>query len=503
MFFKTLPIIIVLITYSSCQKLEISNLNDQPLLTLRLGNCKIQTGIIRVIHPINITDLEITVNLLTNTVYQKTNNYLSQLAKHKVKELYNNFLEIRSSNHRGKRSLESIGTAWKWIGGSPDATDLRIINKTMNELIVSNNQQYKVNEQIGNRLKAITKAINEVIESKAKNKIILDEMDTIITIMKIDMINKILEDIAEAITLSKMALTSSKVLSPNEISVIKSILDDQGVRTDLPDEALNLVKPVIAVNEKTLLYIINIPQVNQEEQSMLRIIPVTKNGQIITQFPKFLIKWKENLYSTTQPYEYIQRSTYIAKFSDNCIEPLINGKTGKCSTKESSKTDIRLLTDDLILLDNAKNDLLRSNCGPDDRNLTGNILITFSNCSIHCRNQTFLSNTKITNTTIIQGAMHNLLMDQQPEQDVLQIINNMAITNRQKIDHVYLMQFDNKLWDWSLLGGISISMILTITISVFAFLTYRKSFYKIISKIARKRKAKTPTPTDDKLNQDA
>ena len=99
--------------------------------------------------------------------------------------------------------------------------------------------------------------------------------------------------------------------------------------------------------------------------------------------------------------------------------------------------------------------------------------------------------------------MHNLFIHQLPERDVLQIINNMTIANRKKIDHVYLMQFNSKLGDWSLLGGISISMILTVTISVFAFLIYRKSFYTIISKLARKRKAKMPSRTDDKLNQDA
>ena len=63
------------------------------------GKCKIQTGNINVIHPINITEIETTVNLLTNVVYQKTNNYLSQIAKHKIKELYSNLVEIRPRDH--------------------------------------------------------------------------------------------------------------------------------------------------------------------------------------------------------------------------------------------------------------------------------------------------------------------------------------------------------------------------------------------------------------------
>lgn len=254
------------------------------------------------------------------------------------------------------------------MAGSLDAEDLRIINKTMNELITSNNEQYQVNEQLNNRLNTITRTINGIIEGKVKNRIILDEMETIIIIMKIDVINKLLEDIAEAVILSKLTVTSNKILSLNEIFIIKKILEEQGIQTDLPDEALHLVQPSVAVNDHTLLYIINVPQMCKEEGSIVRIVPTTKNGQIIKQFPDYLIKIGETRYTTNQPTKYIQRSTYIREYSDNCIQPLIEGKMSKCSTKESSKTKISLLTDGMLLINNAMNDLLQSDCGPDDHN---------------------------------------------------------------------------------------------------------------------------------------
>lgn len=64
----------------------------------------------------------------------------------------------------------------------------------MNELITSNNEQYQINEQLNNLLNTIIKIINEIIQNMAKNRIALDEIDTIVTIMKIDVINKLLED---------------------------------------------------------------------------------------------------------------------------------------------------------------------------------------------------------------------------------------------------------------------------------------------------------------------
>ena len=96
----------------------------------------------------------------------------------------------------------------------------------------------------------------------------------------------------------------------------------------------------------------------------------------------------------------------------------------------------------MLLNSNANQDLLHSNCGPDDRKVSGNIIITFFNCTIYCQNQSFSSNVRKMETTMIQGAMCNLILNQHPEEDALQMINNKTISNREKIVHVYLMQCD-------------------------------------------------------------
>ena len=192
-----------------------------------------------------------------------------------------------------------IGTAWKWIGGSPDAEDLRILNQTMNELIESNNQQYKVNEELGKRLQILTNAINKVIESKNRNQIMLDEIEVLSTIIKIDTINKLLENIQEAIMLFKASLASNKILSLKEIYTIRTLLEEQGIAVDLHDEALNLVKPRIAINANTLLYITRVPQLGKEEAQVIRVAALNQDGQIIKHHPDYIIKSRTNFYSFT------------------------------------------------------------------------------------------------------------------------------------------------------------------------------------------------------------
>lgn len=163
----TLVGIIVLASTMMCQELSIRNLHQDAILMQQLGPCKIQIfENIRIIHPIILADLELTINQLTNFVYNRNNNnnVLTEISKHKIRELYTSLLQIEPRTHYRRKRWDVIGTTWKWIAGSPDAQDLRIINGTLNELINENNNQYKVNEQISQRIGELTKVINQIVE---------------------------------------------------------------------------------------------------------------------------------------------------------------------------------------------------------------------------------------------------------------------------------------------------------------------------------------------------
>ncbi|XP_062540989.1 uncharacterized protein LOC134209024 [Armigeres subalbatus] len=192
---------IFLLLEISCHELTIRNLHKDLLLMQKRTPCRIQTGNIRILHPINLTEIEFTINQLTNLVYHKrmNNNALIEISKYKIRDLYSNFLQIKPSSHKRTKRWDIIGTTWKWIAGSPDAQDLRIIDKSLHQLTNENNHQVKVNHQIGKRISELTTTINQIIEKQQINKIILDELDIVTTILKIDTLNKILISIQEAI----------------------------------------------------------------------------------------------------------------------------------------------------------------------------------------------------------------------------------------------------------------------------------------------------------------
>nr|XP_029725075.1 uncharacterized protein LOC115265015 [Aedes albopictus] len=468
------------------QNLQILNLNDQPILILNKYPCKIQIGNFRIIHEINITDLETTINMLTNLAYKNIDNPLANIVKHKIKNLYSNFNQIRP-NTRYTRSLDIIGSTWKWIGGSPDAHDLKIINSTMNDLIKSNNLQFQFNEQLGQRVRALTNEMRKMIEINQANKLILNEIDTLSTIINIDTINKILEEIQEAISLSKVSVTSNKILSTREITIIKNILEDQGVNIDLPDEAISFVTPKIAVNKETLLYILKVPELQKEESKIIQIFPLNHNNSIIKAYPKYLIQHKMILYTTTHPEKYVQQHSYINKFADDCIYPMVMGTSSHCEAQQEYSTTADYIADNLLLITNAKNQMMMSNCGPDNRTMNGNFLITFSNCSILFEKQKFTSKEIITKTPVLDGATYNIAINRKFSENTLESLDNRTLKNRKQIQHIYLQQSRNEIWNWSLLSGITISTLVTITIIVFAYFYFSHLTMGILNKIKKKK----------------
>ena len=64
------------------QDLAIRNLYDEPILMQQTSICRIQTENIRIVHPTNLTEIEITINQLTNIVYhkQKNNNVFIEIS---------------------------------------------------------------------------------------------------------------------------------------------------------------------------------------------------------------------------------------------------------------------------------------------------------------------------------------------------------------------------------------------------------------------------------------
>ena len=101
---------------------------------------------------------------------------------------------------KNKRAINWIGTAWKWVAGTPDYHDMEIIESQMRRVLVNNNRQVIINSQFSDKINQTVKSFNELSNMKRKpNDKIPDNI-----ILKLHYIDEELTNIAYAIIGLKM-----------------------------------------------------------------------------------------------------------------------------------------------------------------------------------------------------------------------------------------------------------------------------------------------------------
>ena len=281
-----------------------------------------------------------------------------------------------------------------------------------------------------------------------------------------DTTNNILEDLEDTILRTRVELTNSKLLSLKEILAIETLLNEQGIKTEFPEEALNYAKPKIATRGDLLLYILQIPKV-EGNCKIIQIIPITVHNTILTDLPPYIVQNGNNLFKTREPTSTIQQDAFLEPLTDNCSTHIILGRESHCNAKFDDSTRIELIATNKILITNTKGSLVKSNCGPHNRTLNGNFIISFHNCSIQIDEHHFTSEEYVGNTKELQGAFPNLAIKWNiAQQHDIPRIHNQTIDNRMQLQHIKLKQFEHKNLLFVAFGGLSTTMVIMIIIAI-------------------------------------
>lgn len=214
---------------------------------------------------------------------------------------------------------------------------------------------------------------------------------------------------------------------------MESLLNEQAIKTEFPEEALNYAKPKITARGDLLLYILQIPKVNGNCET-IQIVPLIVQASIITDLPSFVVKSGNDLYRTMKPDSIIQHKTFLEPLRHNCSLHVILGRESQCNATDSTR--IVLISNNKILINNAKESQMNSNYGLHNRTLNGNFIITFFNCSVQIDEQIFTSEEVESNITEIQGAFPNLPIKWNIAQHHdIPHIHDQAILNRKQLEN--------------------------------------------------------------------
>lgn len=434
-----------------------------------LGPARISNNYLRLIHRIDLKIIDETIQNLNNEAQDKMNSksLMSSLIKVKIDKLNLTFRKLQPYS-RVKR-WEKLGEIWKYVSGSPDAEDLRIINKTSNSLVDQNNKQITINHIFENRLNNISNDILGML--KDYNSLASETFtgfDSVNLLFNIDELIKQLEYIEEAIDLARQNIPSSRIISSLEMEAAQQFFKHNGLEATIAENILDIASAYIIYSKDIIIYILKVPRIKNAEYSLNFVESVISTNRT-------RIHLASNYYLSGPKFHTIKepcskyRNIYICPSSllepmAECIQQIIKGETAQCPTERVySNNSIRRIDDGNILINDA-DVILASNCSNQRRELKGAFLIQFSSCMLNLNGEEYSNNNlEIPAKSFIPttGVKVNstIIINRIP----LEYLQELHTEQRHHIHHLNLTT-ENLHWNIHLFGWLSFGGISTISI---------------------------------------
>lgn len=468
----------------------------------------VKTGHHRIYH---VIDLEKYTPLL-----DKINNIINGL------KIFPNFKDVTDLLHdryltvvkqfknlypkrRGKRGLFNfVGTAVKFITGNLDENDLIQINRDIhdlrvekNRLIRENNVQVEINKQLEDRINNIIKVINQQ-QNTVTNQIITARQDIIngrsvnqnFTALRqtfkishhLELLKSHFDNIFETIQLARINVISKNFLETQEMKFVTDRLEEQNITLLSTDQAYEFLSIKALYNGSKIYFIILVPQIEPQIFSNLILEPLPVGDREIKLPATTAVTNSDATYFIKQQCQIVEQNILcdlkdlINVGNDQCFSKLLNGISAKCTfTESSNSTEIKRLTDNHVIIKNAKAVNLTTDCQLSNRTLSGTILIYFSNCSINVNNRNFSNFEYHSSPPSLIVPLDGLEIKETSFEPVISMekLHELNLENRQKLKY---LEIDKHHQKHTLTGFSSVSVLLG-----FILLTY------IISKIRQSR----------------
>lgn len=408
---------------------------NNPLVTIKQGVGKICNGNYKIIHTINLNEYEQAVANIKSTMHYRTKNTgtLNLQIEHQLAIIENLLDQLHiKTNTKTKRSINWIGSAWKWIAGNPDATDWdNILNQT-DTIINNNNKQYTINEYL-------IKTTNNLVDDY--NRIITeaDTDDTTrhaqILFNKLGLIKDEIAQIVMAGQLAKKGIVHSQILNKGDIANILSQTETLPYKNEL--QALQFAEPSMVIKDSLLLYIISLPQT--EDILFNKIIlrsTIKDDKRIYLSFTNLLVSHTEK-YGIKGDCSIIEGVTICKKNqveildSNHCIVNVLNGDNATCEYQITKQPIIELISDGTIFLTNYIGNFTYGNTS---QTLNGTFIINFFNETITLDNTKY-SNWQTTSSQILPPILQGNLTEKEIKLD-LQYLHHLHLENIKHLDNL-------------------------------------------------------------------
>lgn len=409
-------------------------------MTLNAGIAKLQTGTFKLIHIIDINGYQELIDNLQETLQKDVSpsHFLHPLLNHELTELQAYLDRLKPKT---KRSLNFIGSAWKWIAGNPDHDDFDILTHKTNRLLRNNNKQVVINKLTIEKIKELTHVTNNLLEIYKKNNGNNDSTkEQLVTLLKykLNTVKEEIMNIQHAMHWAKVGITNSFILTSNEINIVKEVISEDSIPFVNLEQAFEFAEIKIASDHDSIVYILSIPMTNANSCYNIVVKPV-KFGKYINKIMYEKILSCDNVMygirNECKIYNNItvcNRNNLDILETETCLANLIKSKPANCSLIDNHSTPtIEEIAPGTILLNQFDGTILVNN---EPQNLNGTYVVQFSNTSITVTDKTY----KFFEVTQIQP-LPAILQPRHSNQNIeetlsLEMVKELRTNNTEAID---------------------------------------------------------------------
>lgn len=210
------------------------------------------------IHTIDTEKFQSNIEILNNTLkFLKQNNTMTEfndVLDARITSLLESFYRLKPLKRSKRGILNPLGSIIKTITGNLDDDDLKDITHNldltkdkMNELIMNNERQIRINKEFENRINLVIDKINDQQSKIMKQLSKLGEQDhnsrnfqtrQLIhdTLFNIELLDRKIRDIFESIQFAKIGILSKAILNPKETQFALEILEYQNITINHIDQ---------------------------------------------------------------------------------------------------------------------------------------------------------------------------------------------------------------------------------------------------------------------------
>ncbi|XP_058985142.1 uncharacterized protein LOC131805666 [Musca domestica] len=351
----------------------------------------------------------------------------AQTVDFRLHQVSNRLSSLGGKSTRVLRSIHWIGSAWKWVAGSPDAADWNRILSSENEIIENNNHQYKINGKLFSKMEAVLLKVNRIID-EFKNHIDPANTDRL-ELGLLDQISIISEEVGEivrACQLAKSRIINTNIVDREEINRILAEMETLPYENEI--EAIEHGTPSIYVNGSMLLYIVSMPKLGRRDYNLLHTRASILDGKRIDiEYKKMLVNQDEacgitGSCSSTNNFTVCEMSDLEGLEDDDCVPKLL-----KCRYRTGNQTILELVKEGTIFVTNYVGELRSDGT---TRQLNGTYVILFYNKTIELDDKIF-SNVLASRLQVLPPVLSKVIS--QGNRVDIDYLHELSITNIKRL----------------------------------------------------------------------